>query len=74
MSSLFVGDLSIFCTEADLQGVFSQFDIVDDVKIIRCEATHKNLCYGFVKLASQEGAASAMAALDGTLLCGRPLR
>lgn len=72
--SLFVGDLSIFCTEDLLRGAFEPHGTIVDVKIIHCENTNKNLCYGFVKFASQTEGAKAMAVLNGMLLCGRPLR
>lgn len=72
--SLFVGDLSIFCTEDQIREFFSPFGKIDDVKIIRCETTQKNLCYGFVKFSAQESAAAAMKERNKTLLCGRPIR
>lgn len=74
LTSLFVGDLSIFCGEADILKVFEPFGGLIDVKIMRCDETHKNLCYGFVKYVNQENASKAMDALNGNLLCGRPMR
>eukprot|EP01039_Chlorochromonas_danica_P000339 gene339-363_t len=73
-ATLFVGDLSIFCSEEHLRLVFGQYGVIEEVKIIRCENTHKNLCYGFVRLVEGQAAASAMTELNGKLLCGRPLR
>lgn len=73
-ATLFVGDLSIFCSEEHLRLVFGQYGVIEEVKIIRCENTHKNLCYGFVRLIEGQAAASAMNELNGKLLCGRPLR
>ena len=72
--TLFVGDLSIFCTEDDLRELFEQYGELAEVKIIRCEETKKNLSYGFVKFVDTEAAAKANEELNGTLLCGRPLR
>jgi RNA recognition motif-containing protein len=72
--SLFVGDLSIFCTEADMQRAFEPFGEIVEVKVMRCDETHKNLCYGFVKYASIENAQTAMDSLKSALLCGRPMR
>jgi RNA recognition motif-containing protein len=73
-SSLFVGDLSIFCSEIDLLKTFETFGEVLDVKVMRCDETHKNLCYGFVKYADHHVASKAMEDLNGKLLCGRPMR
>lgn len=72
--SLFVGDLSIFCTEADMQEAFQSFGEIVEVKVMRCDETHKNLCYGFVKFSNQEDAQRAMDSLNSSLLCGRPMR
>ena len=72
--SLFVGDLSIFCTEKDLVNTFSTFGSIVDVKVMRCEETHKNLCYGFVKFSATNVAIKAMQEMNGKLLHGRPLR
>ena len=72
--SLFVGDLSIFCTEADMQESFQSFGEIVEVKVMRCDETHKNLCYGFVKFSNQEDAQRAMDSLNSALLCGRPMR
>lgn len=72
--TLFVGDLSIFCTEADLRELFETFGELSEVKIIRCEETKKNLSYGFVKYEDTEAAVKAIDELNGFMLCGRPLR
>lgn len=71
---LFVGDLSIFCTEADMLQAFQPFGEIVEVKVMRCDETHKNLCYGFVKYESMEDAQKAMDSLKSALLCGRPMR
>ena len=72
--TLFVGDLSIFCTEEHLREAFEDYGELLEVKIIRCEETKKNLSYGFVKYAETESAVKAIAELDGAMVCGRPLR
>lgn len=72
--SLFVGDLAIFCTELDLERMFAPYGSITEIKIMRSEETYRNLSYGFVKFSSFESAQQAMNALDGFLLCGRPMR
>lgn len=71
---LFVGDLSIFCKEEDMTQAFQIYGDLLEVKVMRCDETHKNLCYGFVKFVNSEDALAAMEALNGALLCGRPMR
>lgn len=42
---------------------------------IKCdEETSKNLSYGFIKYSTEASALHAMKALNGAILCGRPLR
>ena len=45
-----------------------------EAKVMRCEETNKNLCYGFIKFAASSAAIKAMQEMNGKLLCGRPLR
>ena len=73
-NSLFIGDLSKFCTEAELENLFTGFGQILDVKIKRNNNTGKTLSYGFVTFANEEIANNAMKSLDGTLFCGRKLR
>lgn len=73
-NSLFIGDLSKFCSEAELESLFAGYGQILDVKIKRNNNTGKTLSYGFVTFANEEIAANAMKMLDGTLFCGRKLR
>ena len=73
-NSLFVGDLPKFCTESDLENLFSTHGEVVDAKIKRNSTTGKTLSYGFVTFASDVSAASAMHALNGFNLQGRNIR
>lgn len=73
-STLFVGDLAMFCKESDLLHMFSPFGEVAEIKIMKSEETNRNLSYGFVRFINADNAKEAMTALDGKLLCGRPLR
>jgi RNA recognition motif-containing protein len=73
-TSLFVGDLPKFCTEADLEQLFKPFGPTLDCKIKRNANTGKTLSYGFVTLANENMAAEALKRLDGTMFLGRKLR
>ena len=57
-----------------MREVFEDFGELAEVKIIRCEETKKNLSYGFVKYVDSTAAVKAIDQLNGTMLCGRPLR
>jgi len=73
-TTLFVGDLAIFCKDDDIMRTFSPFGQIVEVKIMKSEESHRNLSYGFVKFANTVAAKDAMEKLDGKILCGRPLR
>lgn len=73
-NSLFVGDLSKFCTEANLESLFSTYGHVVEVKIKRNNTTGKTLSYGFVTFLTDESAALAMEHLNGYSFFGRNLR
>ncbi len=73
-SSLFIGDLAIFCTENEIKQAFGVFGEIADIKIMRSEETSRNLSYGFIKFTSATVAKKAMTELNGVILCGRPLR
>lgn len=72
--SIFVGNLAIFCTEKDIEDAFSPFGQILSISIKCDEETSKNLSYGFIKFGSEISAHQAMKSLNGSLLCGRPLR
>ena len=73
-SSLFIGNLAIFCTEKDIEEAFSPFGLILSISIKCDEETNKNLSYGFIKFATEASAMEAMISLNGQILCGRPLR
>lgn len=73
-SSLFIGDLAIFCSEREIEDAFSPFGEIQEIKIMRSEETSRNLSYGFIKFSSALSAKRAMTELNGVILCGRPLR
>lgn len=73
-STLFVGNLSVFCTEQDIEQIFCNYGTILEIRMAKSEDQSKHLSYGFVKFASIASALQAMQELNGTLLCGRPLK
>jgi RNA recognition motif-containing protein len=72
-NTLFLGDLSRFCSEASIEKLFSTYGKVEAVKIIR-SSSKIPLGYGFVTMTEAAGVQLAMENLNGYNLCGRPLR
>lgn len=73
-NSLFIGDLSIFCTEDDLRDLFSPFGELLEIKIMKSEDKGRSLSYGFVKFSDPACASRALNELQHKLLHGRNLR
>ena len=73
-SNLFIGDLSKECTEEELLALFSSVAVVEEISIKRSKATKKPLGYGFVKMATPQGAKACLEQLQKASLCGRQIR
>ena len=72
---LYVGNIHPKTTEAQLKDLFSGTDRqVESVTIRRKGKSGRSRGFGFVKMASESDAESAMAALNGTDLQGRSLK
>jgi RNA recognition motif-containing protein len=72
--SLFLGDLSIFCAEKDIEDAFNQFGKIVEVRIQRSKETSRALSYGFIEFAEQACAETALHSMNNYMLKGRPLR
>jgi RNA recognition motif-containing protein len=72
--SLFIGDLSFFCTELDISNAFESYGDLLEIKIKRNQETNRNLSYGFIRFAASSNAKKALDEMDGRILCGRPMR
>lgn len=73
--TLFLGDLSLYCTEKEIFQVFTSFGPIVSIHLKRVPqgpATH--LSYGFVRFQHRYSAENAMISMQGALLFGRPLR
>lgn len=73
LRTLFVGDLSVYCSETDLQNLFSQFGPIEKITIKRGVSGTTNLSYGFVKFYHRESAEAATA-MKGIMFLGRAIK
>jgi RNA recognition motif-containing protein len=71
---LFVGGLSWGTTDEGLQGAFSRFGEIVEAKVIMDRETGRSRGFGFVTFANDEGAASAVAEMNGADLDGRSIK
>ena len=72
--ALFLGHLSIFCSEKDIEDLFQQYGEIVNVRIQRSKETSRALSYGFIEFSCETAAVTAMNELNGHVLKGRPLR
>jgi RNA recognition motif-containing protein len=72
-TNLFVGNLTFNTTAADLETLFGQHGDVTKAQVINDRDTGRSRGFGFVEMESQEGANTAISALNGTDLDGRDL-
>ena len=72
-TKLYVGNLSFDSTENDLQDLFSPFGPVSEVNLISDRATGRSRGFGFVTMATPEGAQAAITGLAGKNIGGRNL-
>jgi RNA recognition motif-containing protein len=73
MTTIYVGNLPFNVTEPDVRALFEQHGAVESVKLINDRETGKPRGFGFVDMA-QADAQTAIQALNGQQLGGRPLR
>jgi RNA recognition motif-containing protein len=72
--TLFLGDLSLFCTEKDVEDAFTQFGQIVEVRIQRSKETARALSYGFIEFSEPTVAQTALNSMNNYVLKGRPLR
>ncbi len=73
MINIFVRNLDPTTTEAQLQGVFSAYGIVDTVTIVKDRDTSGPRGFAFVEMMNDAQARTAIEALNGFRLNDRPM-
>lgn len=72
-SKLYVGNLAYAIRDDDLQQAFSQFGTVTSAKVMMDRETGRSKGFGFVEMASDAEAQSAINGMNGQPLSGRAL-
>lgn len=73
-STLFIGNLSFDISEDDVWNAFSEHGEVSSVRLPKDPESGRPKGFGYVEFAAQESAATALEALNGQELAGRPVR
>ncbi len=70
---IFVGNLSFQVNDFELEDLFKQYGEVLSAKVITDRMTGRSRGFGFVEMASDDGAKQAVEELNGADLKGRPI-
>jgi RNA recognition motif-containing protein len=70
---LFIGGLSWGTTDSDLRKAFAVFGEITEAKVITDRDTGRSRGFGFVTLAQDEDAKTAISKMHGTSLDGRTI-
>jgi RNA recognition motif-containing protein len=73
VKNLYVGNMSFDTTEDRLRELFEEHGEVASVSVVTDRATGRPRGFGFVEMATEQGAQAAIAALDGQEVDGRTL-
>lgn len=73
MKRLYVGNLPTDATEQSVSDLFSQYGKVRSIQLIADIFSGKCRGFGFIGMEGHE-ARAAIAALDGNMYCGKPLK
>lgn len=74
MKNLFVGNLPLTTTEAELRALFEVHGTVERASIVNDRDTGRSRGFGFVEMSDAAAADKAIAAINGTELGGRALK
>lgn len=73
MKKLYVGNLAFSATETDLREMFAPFGLVESVSLVTDRDTGRSRGFGFVEMANDAEAATAITGLNGKDSGGRSL-
>jgi len=74
MKNLFVGNLPLTTTEAELRALFEAHGTVERASVVTDRDTGRSRGFGFVEMSDAGAADKAIAAINGTELGGRTLK
>ena len=73
MTKIFVGNLSFDTRDSDLNAAFAQYGSVTEATVVLDRDSQRSRGFGFVEMPNASEANSAIQALNGQDLQGRPL-
>lgn len=73
-TSLFLGDLSVYCTEKDVFSLFQGFGPIESIQLKRKSTSNGRPSYGFIQFRFKESAEEALRVMNGRVVHGRAIR
>lgn len=73
-TTLFIGDLSIHCTEKDIFQLFQVFGAIESIQLKRKATANNRPTYGFIGFSLRESAEAALKYMNGHVIHGRAIR
>lgn len=73
-STLYLGNLHLYVDDNVLREVFSQFNGISELKVIKDRATGMSAGYGFARFFDRESAGIALDCVQGQMLYGQPMK
>jgi RNA recognition motif-containing protein len=71
--NIYVGNLSSGVTDETIRGAFESFGEVTSARVIKDKYTGQSRCFGFVEMATQSQAQTAIKSLNGKALQGKEM-
>ena len=72
--NIYVGNLSSDVTDETIREAFVSFGQVTSARVIKDKYTGQSRCFGFVEMATQSQAQTAIKSLNGKELMGREIK
>lgn len=73
-TTLFLGDLSAFCSEHELYNIFETFGSIESIQLKGKTSPHSQPTFGFITYRFHESAERALQVMDGQIVGGRAIR
>lgn len=70
---LYIGNLSFYATDEDLNEIFSNCGDVEEASVITRSDSNRSRGFGFITMKDQAGADEAIRQLHGQEVAGRPM-
>jgi RNA recognition motif-containing protein len=71
--NIYIGNLSSDVTDETIKQAFQSFGEVTSARVIKDRYTGQSRCFGFVEMAAQSQALTAIKSLNGKELLGKPI-